>query len=48
VVMLKGENLGEHFLTKLGSFRVGSGQEYPKPAIVFEKFGDSGRSERRV
>jgi hypothetical protein len=40
-IMLEGEDLGEHFLTKLGNFREGSGQEYPKPASVCEEFDDS-------
>jgi hypothetical protein len=48
LVMLEGEDQGEHFLTKLGSFREGPGQEYPKPASVCEEFDDSGRSEKCV
>jgi hypothetical protein len=49
VVMLEGKDQGEHFLTigevlEKGSFS----QEYPKPASVYEKFDDSGRSERRL
>jgi hypothetical protein len=52
VVTLEGEDLGEHFLTKLGKskskFREGSGQEYPKPASVYEEIHKSGRSGRCV
>jgi hypothetical protein len=35
---MKGEDLGEHFLTKLGNFREGPGQEYPKPASLYDEF----------
>jgi hypothetical protein len=42
VVILEGEDLGEHFLTKLGKFET----RYQKPASVYEEFDDSGRSER--
>jgi hypothetical protein len=45
--MLEGEELDEHFLN-WGSFREGPGQEYSKPASVYEEFDDSGRSERCV
>jgi hypothetical protein len=31
-----------------GSFREGPGQEYTKPASVYEEFDNSGRSERCV
>jgi hypothetical protein len=31
-----------------GIFREEPGQEYPKPASVYEEFDDSGRSERYV
>jgi hypothetical protein len=48
VVTLGGEYLGEHFLTKLGKFREGPGQEFPKPASVYEEFDESARSERCV
>jgi hypothetical protein len=48
VVTLEGEDLGGHFLTKLGSFREGPGQEYPKPASVYEEFEESAKSERCV
>jgi hypothetical protein len=36
------------FLDQIGSFRERPGQEYPKPASVYEEFDDSSRSERCV
>jgi hypothetical protein len=42
VVMLEGEDLGKHFLTKLVKlivFRQGH-QEYPKLASVYEEFDE--------
>jgi hypothetical protein len=36
------------FLEVWGGFREGPGQEYSKPASVYEKFDESARSERCV
>jgi hypothetical protein len=44
--MLEGEDLGEHILLNWRSFREGSDQEYPNSTSVYEKFDESGRSER--
>jgi hypothetical protein len=48
VVVLEGEDLGEHFLPNWESFREGPGQEYLKLASVYEEFDDSRGSESCV